>query len=175
MRPVVFRKLMNHYCIRLHFEPSSTDSLAGGKPMKRTVVFPGLVIALASTSHAQTTCDIMAANMRQDILLQGTVTEQFRQHQAAVCTQNNSTYTSAKSNKFDLTVNVPDYVDGVLGTSSNESNWQTNFSKFCSLDAATASSKASTSTYLQTASQNAYNAIVSCVQTLAQQRGIFGL
>jgi hypothetical protein len=70
---------------------------------------------------------LIFARRRQDILLQGTVAEQFRQHQAAVCTKNKSTYTSAKSNKFDLTVNVPDYVDGVLGTSSNDSNWQTNF------------------------------------------------
>jgi hypothetical protein len=135
------------------------------------------LLGLPGLAQAQTTCDILAANLRQDVLIQGSTASQFAEHRRAICTSANSSWGSASGNTLDGSISIPSYVDATLGTSSNASNWGSNFSSFCSLDEGTVAASSQASNEVRKASIAAIQAIARCAGDLAQKSaiGIFGV
>lgn len=145
--------------------------------MRAKHIFICSVCALKlSTAAAQDTqtCDIMAANIPQDVLIQGSSSQQFEAHKSAVCSQENNAWGSASSKTLDGQLTVPGYVDAILGTTSNAQNWGANFSAFCSLDSSTVAASQRAALTVRRVSSAAYAAVVDCVRVIAEQRGIFG-
>lgn len=134
-----------------------------------------MVCAMGSAHSQPATCDILAKNIRQDVLLQGSVADQFSAHQANLCDIQNSDWSTAKAKSFNGSLLVPDYVDLVVGTKSSEQNWSQNFKLFCSLEQGAAVSNQRISNEIRKASDVAYAKVVDCVQTLAEQNGIYGI
>jgi hypothetical protein len=148
------------------------------------VTLAGLtVIGLATPSLAQPAapdvCAILANRLQPDVLLQGTMSQQFSQIQQLVQDQKYQDFgsASASSSSFNLGFSIPDIVDLAIGDGqhSTSSNWASRRSLFLSMNFQQTSSEFKSSTYLSQTSVAAIHEIVQCTQTIANSKanGVF--
>jgi hypothetical protein len=134
-----------------------------------------ILFAFSSSAFADTTCDLLAKNVPQDVLIEGSALQQFQYQKRLVCSSDNEAWGSANSKTLNGSLSIPGFVDAILGTSSNEQNWGQNLKSFCSLDEQQAAMNSHSSLEIRHASAVAYQAVVDCVKEYAEQNGIFGL
>jgi len=134
-----------------------------------------ILFAFSSSAFADTTCDLLARNVPQDVLIEGSALQQFQYQKRLVCSSDNEAWGSANSKTLNGSLSIPGFVDAILGTSSNEQNWGQNLKSFCSLDEQQAAMNTRSSLEIRHASTVAYQAVVDCVKEYAEQNGIFGL
>lgn len=135
---------------------------------------PELSAQLAETGTADQICLALANNIKPDVSIQGSTREKFVSIQRVIAADSFKSWDIASSAKLDLNISVPDYVDGVLGTQSNSSNWGVNRDRFLKTDFSQVASSASSITVVNKTSEGIVQSIVNCAQIVANQNGFFG-
>lgn len=150
-----------------------------GGEMKSAILF-FFVAASAFTScsaNADEPCAILARNLKQDVLEQGTSSAQFAQLQNLVSDHyyedwNNA---SSSSSSFTGTLRIPDLVDFAIGDGQKSmiTNWGARRTAFLSITIQQTSSVFGSSNRISQASVAAIQAISHCAAILAQAEGVF--
>jgi hypothetical protein len=123
------------------------------------------VCGSASSAFAQSAvssaCAILASRITPDVSTQATAASKFSLFKQIIQDSRYSSFATANSSTLDVGISVVDYVDGFLGTTSNASNWSTNWSKFLGSTYEQASSQFDRSTFESRWSVEVIKAIVS--------------
>lgn len=92
----------------------------------------GSLVSVCNVNNiaAQQVCDMMASKLQQDVLLQGTDRQTYEIFQKRISDKDYEDFKKAQQSTLGLGINVPQYVDAVLNTKSDESTWKGNRHEF---------------------------------------------
>lgn len=139
------------------------------RPQLLLTVLPLFAIAPATTAWGQTqVCEILATNLRQDEMVQGTDRQRFESHKAILRDNTFASWQKAASSTLFGSVTVPSYVDATLDTTSNEQNWQTNWRTFLSTSFDQIAARSQSLTTIRSASVAAMEQVVKCADVFAE-------
>lgn len=135
----------------------------------------------AHAQDAQDVCGILASNMKQDVLEQGSDQQQLQQWQTVVKEDRYKNFSTASSDKINSGLSVVDVVytglgiSGTLSGSHDASTWEKDRDSFLNIQSFYSTSSNSSRVSIRQASAAAYDAVVRCQQTLADRLGVFGI
>lgn len=132
---------------------------------------------ISSNANADDVCEILARNLRQDVLTQGTLSEQFLQLRQIVSDNQYEEWSnaSASSHTFNGSLSIPNEVDAAIGDgqTSNESNWHDRRTRFLAMRFEDTSSIYRTSSHISLTNVAALQTISNCASRLAEKEGVF--
>jgi hypothetical protein len=131
-----------------------------------------IILSLTGQVRADT-CDILAANLKQDTLQQGSSEEKFHLLQQLIANDEFKDFNKASTTTIGGGGSYLDMVDGFLNVASTGSTWEQDRSRFLSLTYDEASSKSTFSTAIAKWPVDATKAIADCAETLATAEGFF--
>jgi hypothetical protein len=138
------------------------------------VVFGALI---SSNAKAADVCEILARNLHQDVLTQGTLSEQFLQLRQLVSDNQYSEWSnaSASSHTFNGSLSIPDEVDAAIGDgqTSSQSNWHERRVRFLGMNFQDTNSIYRASSHISLTNVAALQTISNCASQLAEKEGVF--
>jgi hypothetical protein len=122
-------------------------------------------------------CLELARHLKQDVLMQGSTRQKFEEIKKLISLDEYGSWQKASQTNLDLGVNIPGYVDGILGQKSNEENWEQHRRQFIRSDYSQISSSASATTMIQKTNENVVATIADCGKKIAEAnaQGFFGV
>jgi hypothetical protein len=150
-----------------------------GNQMKRAAscVLVAVGAFVSCTAHADDACTILARNLKQDVLQQGTTSSQFSQLQQLVSDGYYESWNNASSSSgsFNGVLSIPEIVDFAIGDGnrSNQTNWGTRRTAFLSMTFWQTASMFRSSSRISQSSVAAISAISDCAVHLADAEGVF--
>lgn len=139
------------------------------------------VVAFAAlfsgNARADDVCQILARDLKQDVLTQGTISEQFLQFRTLVSDDQYQDWNNASSSShsFNGSFSIPEEVDLAIGDGqkSDQSNWGTRRAKFLSKTFQDTSAVYRSSTSVSVTNVAALQAISNCASQLAEKDGVY--